>query len=213
MARAISLHIGLNEVDPAVYGSKLPLSGCVNDAIDLSKIAEKQGYIPTILLNNQATAANIIEQISQNAQTLQNGDIFLLTYSGHGSSIPDSTGDEADGQDESWVFYDRQFLDDELYNLWLCFNEGVRVFVLSDSCNSGTMLKSIIQSQKFKKSKSTFSTIVKNFDKDVLSIVDTKSVVSKKIKLMPASISYKKKGAFSPSFFVFEIAVSRSRLV
>lgn len=191
MARAISLHIGLNEVDPAVYGSKLPLSGCVNDANDLSKIAEKQGYTPTILLNNQATAANIIEQISQNAQTLQNGDIFLLTYSGHGSSIPDSTGDEADGQDESWVFYDRQFLDDELYNLWLNFREGVRVFVLSDSCNSGTMLKSMVQSQKFKKTKSTFSTIVKNFDKDVFSTGSKKSASDKKIKLMPASTSYK----------------------
>jgi hypothetical protein len=191
MARAISLHIGLNEVDPAVYGSKLELSGCVNDANDLSKIAEKQGYTPTILLNNQATAANIIEQISQNAQALQNGDIFLLTYSGHGSSIPDSTGDEADGQDESWVFYDRQFLDDELYNLWLNFREGVRVFVLSDSCNSGTMLKSVMLTQKLKKTKSAMSTILKNFDKDVFETGATKAAVKKKIKLMPASISYK----------------------
>ncbi|MGB7396034.1 MAG: caspase family protein [Pricia sp.] len=191
MARGISLHIGLNEVDPAVYGGKLELSGCVNDANDLSKIAEKQGYETSVLLNDQATAANIIERISENAQNLQNGDIFLLTYSGHGSSIPDTASDEADGRDESWVLYDRQFLDDELHCLWLNFKEGVRVFVMSDSCNSGTMLKIVMLNHRLTRSKTTTTTACKNFDRQVLEVAQKEAGPKKAVKLMPAVMSEK----------------------
>lgn len=191
MARGISLHIGINEVDPAVYGSKLPLSGCVNDANDLSRIAGRQGYETSILLDSQATSSNITQQITRAASTLQNGDIFFISYSGHGSSIPNTTSDsESDGQDESWVLYNRQFLDDELYSLWLRFNEGVRVFVLSDSCHSGTMLKSMILNQKMKRSKMSLKTITKNFDKEVLKIVNKETEENVKVRLLPAEKSY-----------------------
>ena len=45
-------------------------------------------------------------------------------------------------QDETWCIYsDRQLVDDELYSLWAQFAAGVRIFVLSDSCHSGTVLK------------------------------------------------------------------------
>ncbi|WP_420553173.1 caspase family protein [Tenacibaculum aiptasiae] len=191
MARGISLHIGINEVDPTIYGSKLPLSGCVNDANDLSRIANRQGYETTVLLDDQATSSNITQQITRAARTLQNGDIFFISYSGHGSSIPNTTSDsEPDGQDESWVLYNRQFLDDELYSLWLRFKEGVRIFVLSDSCHSGTMLKSMILNQKMKRSKMSLKTITKNFDKEVLKTVEKEAEDNVKVRLLPAEKSY-----------------------
>jgi hypothetical protein len=43
--------------------------------------------------------------------------------------------------DETWVCYDRQLVDDELYELWGKFKSGVRIVVLSDSCHSGTVLR------------------------------------------------------------------------
>ena len=68
--------------------------------------------------------------------------MFLLTYSGHGSQVPDKNGDETeDGYDETWVLYDRQLVDDELYALWSKFAAGVRIVVLSDSCHSGTAIR------------------------------------------------------------------------
>ena len=43
----------------------------------------------------------------------------------------------------TWLAYDRQIVDDELYALWGKFAPGVRIFVLSDSCHSGTVVKDI----------------------------------------------------------------------
>jgi len=42
---------------------------------------------------------------------------------------------------ETWVLYDRMLIDDELYQVWKNFASGVRIFVLSDSCHSGTVLR------------------------------------------------------------------------
>jgi hypothetical protein len=41
--------------------------------------------------------------------------------------------------DETWVCYDRQLIDDQLYELWGKFKASVRILVLSDSCHSGTV--------------------------------------------------------------------------
>ena len=138
----ISIHIGLNSVDPARYnGWSGQLSGCINDARDMQTIARAMGYSPSLMTDSQATAANVVRAIGQAAQQLNAGDILLLTYSGHGGQVQDANGDEPDGQDETWVLWDRMLIDDELYALWSRFRAGVRVFVLSDSCHSGTVTK------------------------------------------------------------------------
>jgi metacaspase-1 len=49
-----------------------------------------------------------------------------------------------DQYDETWVLYDRQLVDDELYALWSRFAEGVRVVMLSDSCHSGTVARAMV---------------------------------------------------------------------
>jgi hypothetical protein len=45
--------------------------------------------------------------------------------------------------DETWVMYDRQLVDDELYDLWSQFAAGVRILVFSDSCHSGSVNRAI----------------------------------------------------------------------
>src|SRR5215203_2095950 len=50
----------------------------------------------------------------------------------HGGQVQDRDNEgETDRSDETWVAYDRQIVDDELYVLWGKFAEGVRVVVLS----------------------------------------------------------------------------------
>ena len=39
------------------------------------------------------------------------------------------------------MLYDRQLIDDELYQLWSAFTAKVRIVMLSDSCHSGTVAK------------------------------------------------------------------------
>ncbi|MCE7980281.1 MAG: caspase family protein [Caldilinea sp. CFX5] len=148
MTQGISIHIGLNRVDPAAYnGWNGQLAGCVNDATAMQAIAQSCGYQSTLLLNEQATAAAVTEALGRAAQQLMDGDLLLLTYSGHGGQIPDVNGDEDDGLDETWVLFDRMLIDDELYQLWSHFSAGVRIFMLSDSCHSGTVAKALYYSQ------------------------------------------------------------------
>jgi hypothetical protein len=141
-ARGLSLHIGLNAVDPKHYaGWSGDLVACEFDANDMAALAEAQNIKPTILLTKKATRANVLKVIRAAAKTLKGGDLFLLTYSGHGGQVPDVSGEETDKKDETWCFYDGEFIDDELYNELGAFGPGVRVIVLSDSCHSGTVTR------------------------------------------------------------------------
>jgi len=145
MALGISLHVGLNRVDPAHYqGWDGELTACEFDANDMRAIAEGQGFEARSLLTKEATSDAVLAAIERAAGELDQGDLFLCTYSGHGGQVPDRNGeDEEDRSDETWVAYDRQIVDDELYALWSRFAPGVRIFVLSDSCHSGTVTRNI----------------------------------------------------------------------
>lgn len=144
----VSLHIGLNRVNPGHYGGwNGQLAGCEYDANDMQALATKKGFTTTKLLTVQATSTAILNGIRAAAARLRSGDIFLLTYSGHGGQTPDTNRDEVgfsnDGRDETWVAYDRQIVDDELFTLFGTFAAGVRIFVLSDSCHSGTVTRDL----------------------------------------------------------------------
>ncbi len=142
MPRGISLHIGLNAVDPEHYqGWPGTLTACEADAHDMNSIASAAGFSTRLLLTSEATSDTLLDAFKSAAAELGGGDTFLLTYSGHGGQIPDTSGDEEDGQDETWVLYDRQVLDDELNAAYRAFAAGVRVAVLSDSCHSGTVTR------------------------------------------------------------------------
>ena len=151
-AKGISIHIGLNRVDSNHYRdlNNRPWPGtlvaCENDARAMQVLAQTQGFTDsTVLLSEQATALNVIGAVDKAAQELHSGDLLFLTYSGHGGQVPDKNSEygEDDDKDETWCLYDRQLVDDELYSLWGRFRPGVRIFVLSDSCHSGTVAKDL----------------------------------------------------------------------
>lgn len=142
MANGAAICIGLNQVDPKHYqGWDGQLQACENDANDLAALAKSRGFAAKTLLTRDATRAAVLEALSGSAKTLVAGDLLLLTYSGHGGQTPDLNGDEDDVQDETWCLFDGQLIDDELYAALSAFAAGVRVFALSDSCHSGTVLK------------------------------------------------------------------------
>ncbi|PTS87074.1 peptidase C14 [Sphingomonas sp. HMWF008] len=142
MNRGLSLHVGLNAVDPDHYaGWAGPLNACEADARDMKTIADSQGFGSSILLTAEATRTAVLDGIAQAAGQLAAGDIFLLTVSSHGGQVPDLNGDESDGLDETWCLYDGQLIDDELSLALTDFAPGVRVLVISDSCHSGTVVK------------------------------------------------------------------------
>jgi hypothetical protein len=139
---ALSLHIGLNSVDPAHYsGWSGPLTACEFDANDMRALAISRKISPTSLLTKNATRSQVLGALQDSAKKLAANDFFFLSYSGHGGQMPDLNADESDGRDETWCLYDGQLIDDELYAELLKFKPGVRIVVLSDSCHSGTVLK------------------------------------------------------------------------
>ncbi|MCB0569337.1 MAG: caspase family protein, partial [Phaeodactylibacter sp.] len=140
--KGYSLHLGVNRADQNHYNGLPELSCCINDAELMQDIARRYGYERSMLLcNEQATSERLTEILREYSRELEPGDILLLSYSGHGGQVEDLDSDEADARDETWCLYDRQFLDDELYQALALFKEGVRVLVFSDSCHSGTMAR------------------------------------------------------------------------
>ena len=143
--KGISLHVGLNRVDPIHYaGWKGELVACENDARDMEAIAGGKGFATQSLLTKAATATAMLGIMEKAAKELFEDDFFLLTYSGHGGQINDVGNDEPDGLDETWVLFDRQLVDDELYAAWSMFRPSVRILVLADSCHSGMMTKAML---------------------------------------------------------------------
>ena len=140
--RAMSLHIGLNLVDPKHYGGwSGPLAACELDANDMAAIAKAKGMAVSKLLTKAGTRKAVLAGIRGAAAKLGKGDLFFLSYSGHGGQVADVSGDEPDKQDETWCLYDGQLIDDELYFELGKFAAGVRILVLSDSCHSGTVTR------------------------------------------------------------------------
>jgi metacaspase-1 len=145
MAQGMSIHIGVDRVDPEHYsGWDGQLVACEKDAHAMAKIAKAQGIRKRrLLLTPDATAANVTQALAEAAAKLKPGDLLFLTFSGHGGQLPDWDFEEKDDLDETWLLYDRQLVDDELYALWRAFQPGVRILVLSDSCHSGTATREL----------------------------------------------------------------------
>jgi hypothetical protein len=142
MAKGMALNIGLNAVDPRHYqGWSGELNACEPDADDLAEIAGAGKFTVQKLLTKSATRNATLGAIEKAAKALKTGDMFFVSYSGHGGQVPDKTDDEPDAQDETWCLFDGQLIDDELYMALAQFQPGVRILVLSDSCHSGTVTK------------------------------------------------------------------------
>jgi len=141
MPNAVALVVGLKAVDPMAYGGWDGQNGCWGcelDADNMARILKPLGYRIQMLKTQEATADRILDSLRSAAVQLEPDDIFVFTFAGHGGQQPDQNGDERDGHDETLVAYDREIIDDELNEIWPSFKEGVRILMISDSCNSGT---------------------------------------------------------------------------
>jgi hypothetical protein len=147
MAKGYAVSIGLNSVDPKHYqGWAGDLLACEADATDMADIVTAARYADVkTLLGAGATREAVRAAIERAVRDLRAGDLLTLTYSGHGGQLPDEKRDEPDRQHETWCLHDAELLDDELYDLFAAFEAGVRVFVVSDTCHSGTMTRAVLR--------------------------------------------------------------------
>lgn len=139
VARGISLHVGVNEVDWSLPVSAVLLAGAERDAVQMQEIAIRAGFEPQVLLGPEATADEFIASIKGASDVLVDGDTFLLSFSGHGLRAPDENGDEIDQRDEMIALYDRPVVDDEIRDALAAFATGVQVVIIVDACHSATI--------------------------------------------------------------------------
>ena len=77
MSRGISLHIGLNSVDPGYYeGWDGTLVACENDAHSMKNIASNLGYEARNLITKKATRSAVTDAISEAANKLSAGPLL-----------------------------------------------------------------------------------------------------------------------------------------
>jgi len=137
-----ALCIGINDYP----GTGSDLAGCVNDAQDWAAALQKMGFDEVrLLLDRKATGEAIRKGIKDLLSRARTGDLVVVQYSGHGSFVPDEDGDEPDGTDECLCPYDVKsngpITDDELFELFNARPAGVKIFMISDSCHSGTVAR------------------------------------------------------------------------
>jgi len=136
-----ALCIGINDYP----GTNSDLSGCVNDATDWADSLTRYDFSVEQLLDREATKEAMYNGIRQLVQQAHSGDTVVITYSGHGSWIPDLDKDEPDERDEVLCPYDisknRPLTDDELYDIFAERERGVRIVMIADSCHSGSVIR------------------------------------------------------------------------
>jgi uncharacterized caspase-like protein len=137
-----ALCIGINNYP----GTDMDLAGCVNDANDWAAELEGRGFDVSKLLDSNATKAKMARALETLISGATSGDVVVITFSGHGTYVPDTDGDEIDRLDEALCPYDIQtrgsaLTDDEIHTLFLARKPGVRLVLIADSCHSGTVTR------------------------------------------------------------------------
>lgn len=136
---------GISDYD----GDENDLNYCDDDAQELYDLllsgSNWEASNMQLLLDSQATEANIQAAIASMGAASQPGDVCLFFFSGHGGGdMPDTDGDEGgDGFDEyfcPYYIYDNEVTDDELSD-WLDALPTDNIIVLMDTCFSGGHLK------------------------------------------------------------------------
>ena len=140
-----ALCIGVNNYP----GTHMDLNGCVNDANDWAGELATRGFAVSKLIDSQATKAAMVSGIQSLIGSAVSGDVVVITFSGHGTYVPDLNGDEVDGLDEALCPYDLQtgggaLIDDEINTLFAARKAGVRLLLISDSCHSGTVTRAAL---------------------------------------------------------------------
>lgn len=136
-----ALCIGINNYP----GTQMDLQGCVNDAADWNSALTSRGFKVTTLIDEAATKQAMLDAMGALISKAVKGDSLVITFSGHGTYMPDTDGDEADGFDEALCTYDIStngpLNDDEIKALFATRKAGVSLVLIADSCHSGTVTR------------------------------------------------------------------------
>lgn len=143
---AYSLHLAVNDYSyysdkilkkPADKLKNMDLYQPVTDAItfrnNLGNINNYYAYCDywnrTLLTDKNATLENFLKGFIYILKNIIEGDLVVISFSGHGTYNSLSNKNY-------WTLYDERLFDHEIYQLLRLIPSGVRVVLISDSCQS-----------------------------------------------------------------------------
>lgn len=148
--RVFALVVGIND-----YKRIPKLHGAVADARDIAGVLQRGGITNIVtLIDQDATRAAFTAAINRFIAEATAGDLFILSFAGHGSQQPSAHPTARnDGVDEVFMLTNfepegintaERILDKEIY-AWLSAFEkkGASVLFVADSCHSGGMTKGV----------------------------------------------------------------------
>lgn len=131
----LSLNIGINEYNPAYYGSGNDLYQCVYDAQRFAEYAAYQGFDTVFKKDRLATTGAFKRLMAAYANAMRRGDILLITISGHGTMKDVLFGNDPNPKRlTAHCFSDEILWDYEFLQILKKFKAGVTVIKVSDCC-------------------------------------------------------------------------------
>lgn len=159
LAKPIALLVGINE-----YRNVTPLEGAVNDVQALRDVlVDSWGFAPQdirTVVNGEATHANILRELGALRQRSSPGDFVFVYFSGHGTSALDTHANlplpYSSGAFVPVDFDKKQMKPNRLADVLIIGRTHLRpvflelekdreVFVISDSCYSGNMVRAVLK--------------------------------------------------------------------
>lgn len=136
----VAICIGINQYDPAVYGSGSNLHQCVRDAQAMRTLLESKGFKVSLLLDEQATRAKLIYDLQVFATLLQAGDTLVVAQSSHGTYMDLPLLNRATGL----CMHDGVLWDWQQVPVWKQFKQGVKITRMIDCCFSESNFRAVL---------------------------------------------------------------------
>ncbi|MDZ7632096.1 MAG: caspase family protein [Gemmatimonadaceae bacterium] len=153
--RRIALLIGI--ADYRYFGAdgqpgQTDLRGPHTDVARVKRSLERFGFadsLTTVLVDSQASRTALRDAFAALARQVRGpDDVLVIYYSGHGTQVPDDSGDEDDGADEALAPWDvqnvrdaRQVVSDDSIGVWLDAIPTRNITLIVDACFSGTITR------------------------------------------------------------------------
>lgn len=134
-----ALVVHLTEVNPRRWGGwSGACPGTDADAAAVEAALSSRGVPYVSLSNEQATVSRVLAAADAVGGRVAPGGLIMLYFAGHGGRQADFGGDEIDDADETICLWDGPLSDDTVWSMLQRVPDGVRVWLVTDCCNSGS---------------------------------------------------------------------------
>lgn len=133
-----SLHIGVENASERIYQESNSYPQGNIAAKDFFEYAKSQHFNSTLLIEENATRASVINALAELKNKLIAGDFLFVSFAGHGKVK--ETPESSESVTEYFGLYDFILIDDDFTKFFRELDEGIFVFVVLDCCKAAGLI-------------------------------------------------------------------------